>query len=189
MKNIYLIVGQSGSGKTTIVNCLEEKYGLKSIQSYTTRPKRSDDETGHIFISDEEYDKLTNIVANTEFCGYRYCVQAEQIDNNDLYVIDSVGVKTLKVLYKGIKKIKTIYISSDLTTRYERMRLRAQRSGKKYLEAVEESLNRIVNDVKAFYNYEHHKTPIDLMVFNNEGGNLDSITEKIYNFIQDCEKE
>lgn len=69
------------------------------------------------------------------------------------------------------------------------MRLRAQRSGKKYLEAVEESLNRIVNDVKAFYNYEHHKTPIDLMVFNNEGGNLDSITEKIYNFIQDCEKE
>lgn len=106
MKNIYLIVGQSGSGKTTIVNCLEEKYGLKSIQSYTTRPKRSDDETGHIFISDEEYDKLTNIVANTEFCGYRYCVQAEQIDNNDLYVIDSVGVKTLKVLYKGIKKNK-----------------------------------------------------------------------------------
>ena len=58
MNNIYLIVGCSGSGKTTIVNSLENKYGLKSIQSYTTRPKRSDDETGHIFISDEEYDKL-----------------------------------------------------------------------------------------------------------------------------------
>ena len=54
MKNCYLIVGQSGSGKTTIMTTLEEKYELKSIQSYTTRPKRSDGETGHIFISDEE---------------------------------------------------------------------------------------------------------------------------------------
>ena len=68
MKNCYLIVGQSGSGKTTIVNTLEEKYGLKSIQSYTTRPKRSENETGHTFISDEEYDKLENIVACTDYC-------------------------------------------------------------------------------------------------------------------------
>ena len=62
---IYLIVGRSGSGKTTIAEELERKYGLKSIQSYTTRPKRSDNETGHIFVSDEEFDKLTDMVAYT----------------------------------------------------------------------------------------------------------------------------
>ena len=33
MKNIYLIVGCSGSGKTAITEKLEELYNLKSIQS------------------------------------------------------------------------------------------------------------------------------------------------------------
>ena len=37
---IFLIVGCSGSGKTTITEQLEQKYGLKSIQSYTTRKPR-----------------------------------------------------------------------------------------------------------------------------------------------------
>ena len=190
MENCYLIVGQSGSGKTTIVNTLEVKYGLKSIQSYTTRPKRSDGETGHIFISDEEYDKLENIVACTEFCGYRYCATAKQIDENDLYVIDPDGVESLKTLYKGDKQFKIIYIKSDITTRYERMRLRSQQSGKKYLEAVEESLSRVVNDSEKFYKYEHNETPIDLLVINNSwDNNLAPIADKVYSFIQNCEKE
>ena len=50
---IFLIVGCSGSGKTTITEQLEQKYGLKAIQSYTTRQPRYDGETGHIFVSDE----------------------------------------------------------------------------------------------------------------------------------------
>ena len=40
-KNLYLIVGASGSGKTTVANALEEKYGYKQLQSYTTRPMRT----------------------------------------------------------------------------------------------------------------------------------------------------
>ena len=118
MNNIYLIVGCSGSGKTTIVNALEEKYGLRSIQSYTTRPKRSENETGHTFISDEEYDKLENIVACTEFCNYKYCATAEQIDENDLYVIDPTGVESLKSFYEGDKEFKIIYIKKRRTNKY-----------------------------------------------------------------------
>ena len=53
MNNIFLIVGCSGSGKTTITEQLEMKYGLKSIQSYTTRLPRYDGETGHTIISNE----------------------------------------------------------------------------------------------------------------------------------------
>ena len=67
MNNIFLIVGCSGSGKTTITEQLEMKYGLKSIQSYTTRPPRYDGEIGHTFISTEEFDKLVDICAYTEF--------------------------------------------------------------------------------------------------------------------------
>ena len=189
MKNCFLIVGQSGSGKTTIVNTLEVKYGLKSIQSYTTRPKRSDGETGHIFVSDEEYDKLENIVACTEFCNYRYCATAEQIDECDLYVIDPAGVESLKAFYKGGKRFKIIYIKSDITTRYERMRFRSQKSGKQYLESVEETLNRIVHDSAKFYKYEHEETPIDLVVNNGWNDDIPHVAEQIYRFIEQCEKE
>ena len=189
MKNCYLIVGQSGSGKTTIVNALEEKYGLKSIQSYTTRPKRSDNETGHIFISDEEYDKLENIVACTEICNYRYCATAEQINESDLYVIDPAGVESLKAFYKGNKQFKIIYIKSDITTRYERMRFRSQKSGKQYLKSVEETLNRIVHDSAKFYKYEHEETPIDLVVNNGWNDDIPHVAEQIYRFIEKCEKE
>ena len=81
---IFLIVGCSGSGKTTITEQLEQKYGLKSIQSYTTRPKRSEDEKGHIFVSDSEVPPKTDMVAYTEFAGNRYCATAEQVEDNDL---------------------------------------------------------------------------------------------------------
>lgn len=188
MKNCYLIVGCSGSGKTTIAESLGNKYGLKSIQSYTTRPKRYENETGHIFISDEEYDKLTDIVACTDFSGFRYCATAEQINENDLYIIDPAGVESLKVFYSGNKKFKIIYISSDLTTRYERMRFRSQKSGKMYLESVDETLNRIVHDSAKFYKYEHNETPIDLIVNNGWNDNIAHITEQIYSFIQECER-
>lgn len=189
MKNCYLILGQSGSGKTTIVNALENKYGLKSIQSYTTRPKRNDEETGHIFVSDEEYDKLANIVACTSFCNYRYCAVAEQIDENDLYVIDPTGVESLKTFYEGNKQFKVIYIKSDITTRYERMRFRSQKSGKQYLESVEGALNRIVHDSAKFYKYEHEETPIDLVVENGWNDDIPHVAEQIYRFIEQCEKE
>ena len=100
MKNIYLIVGCSGSGKTTITEQLEQKYGLKSIQSYTTRKPRYDGESGHTFVSDEEFDKLTDMVAYTEFAGNRYCAIAEQVENNDLYIIDPKGVDFFMKSYK-----------------------------------------------------------------------------------------
>lgn len=187
MNNIYLIVGKSGSGKTTIVKSLENHYNLKSIQSYTTRPKRYEDETGHIFITDKEYDRLTHVVASTEFDGYRYCATADQIENSDLYIIDPAGIDSIRAFYEGNKNLKVIYISSDVTTRHERMIFRSQHSGKKYLDAVDESLNRIVKDAEIFYKYEHNEVPIDLIVNNGWNGELNKIVDQIYKFIVECE--
>ena len=134
-KNIYLFVAQSGCGKTTITESLENNHDLKSIQSYTTRPQRCNGETGHIFVSDEEFDKLENLVAYTLFNNYRYATTAEQVDTHDLYVIDPKGVEYFKEHYKGEKGIKIIYLTSPLTTRYERMVVRAKHSGASNLDA------------------------------------------------------
>lgn len=187
MNNIFLIVGCSGSGKTTITEQLEQRYGLKSIQSYTTRPPRFDGETGHIFISDEEFDKLTDIVAYTEFAGNRYCATAEQVEQNDLYVIDPKGVEYFKQSYKGEKQIKVIYIESNVTTRYERMKNRYEAVGNEYLKAVDMSLGRIKNDTTEFYNYVHKQVEIDFICKNNKGNKLESVVDKIYEYICSCE--
>ena len=67
-KYIVLIVGESGSGKSTICDELTKRYGLKQVKSYTTRPRRSEDEDGHTFISDEEFKELEGI------CGQLVCL-------------------------------------------------------------------------------------------------------------------
>ena len=188
-KYIFLIVGCSGSGKTTITEQLEQRYGLKSIQSYTTRPKRYGNETGHTFVSDEEFDKLTDMVAYTEFDSKRYCAIAEQVENNDLYVIDPKGIDFFMKSYKGNKIPKVIFISSDLTTRYERMVRRAEVKGSTYIEAVDIALGRIKNDVNEFYDYIHNRASIDYIVNNNQNDNLNNVVNKIYEYICSCERE
>ena len=186
---IFLIVGCSGSGKTTITEQLEQKYGLKSIQSYTTRPKRYEDESGHTFVSDEEFDKLTNMVAYTEFAGNRYCATAEQVEDNDLYIIDPKGVDFFMKAYKGSKTPKIIFISSNLTTRYERMVGRAETKGKSHQEAIESSLTRIVNDAGEFYDYIQGQAWIDYVCKNNSNDKLEDVVDKIFDHISSCESE
>ena len=188
-KYIFLIVGCSGSGKTTITEQLEQRYGLKSIQSYTTRPKRYEDESGHTFVSDEEFDKLTDMVAYTEFAGNRYCATAEQVENNDLYIIDPKGVDFFMKAYKGSKTPKIIFISSNLTTRYERMVERAETKGKSHQEAIELSLTRIANDASEFYDYIQGQAWIDYVCKNNSNDKLEDVVDKIFDHISSCESE
>lgn len=188
MRHIFLIIGCSGSGKTAITEKLEEMYHLKPIQSYTTRPPRYDGETGHTFVSNEEFDELTDYVAYTEFAGYRYCATSEQVENNDLYVIDPKGVKFFMKSYTGKKTPKIIYINSDLNVRYERMVKRAEENGDDFITAVDKALGRIKTDVVEFYDFTHNKAHVDFVVRNNKNDNLNQIVDRIYDYICDCER-
>lgn len=184
MNTIFLIIAPSGAGKTTLAGQLEKMYGLQSIQSYTTRPPRYDGETGHIFVSDEEFDKLKDMVAYTEFCGHRYCATAEQVENNDLYVIDPKGAEYFRQAYHGDKQIKTIYIRSDASTRENRMTLRAEKGGKPHSEAFDESLSRIKNDFFEFRDYETGNIVPDFTVTNNEDDDIAYVAEKVFTYIK-----
>lgn len=121
MKNIYCIVGPSGCGKTTVSKRLEMDYGLRAVASYTTRPPRYPDEEGHIFVSDEVFDGLGELCAFTEYNGYRYGVTPRIIDENDIYVIDPYGLRTLLEHYHGEKSIKSIRLMCDTETLKLRM--------------------------------------------------------------------
>ena len=181
LNNLYLIVGQSGSGKSTIADKLEKKYGLKQVLSYTTREPRYEGEDTHEFISEEEFDELTDIVAFTEFNGHRYCATSEKLDGCDTYIIDPAGVDTLRCYYHT-KPLKIIYIKVTAPLRYERMKERA--SGE-LMERVESALERIGYDAHEFYNYEHGLVNIDFTVKNE--GDVDEAVEKVYEYIQTAE--
>ncbi|MBR8535399.1 hypothetical protein KDU71_07490 [Carboxylicivirga sediminis] len=92
------IVGESGSGKTMLAEHMEEKYGIKMIESRTTRPPRHEDEKGHTFVSDEEFDtyEQDDMLAFTKFGDYRYCCLKKDIEQINTYVIDEHGLKYLK---------------------------------------------------------------------------------------------
>lgn len=120
-KPLYLFVGRSASGKTTVANILESVGKYNQLQSYTTRPKRTEDEVGHIFISDKEFDKLENIIGYTEYNGHRYCSTVEQLDAADLYVIDVPGVETLLERYQNDRPVVVVYFDTNIRTRIDRM--------------------------------------------------------------------
>lgn len=118
---LYLFVGRSASGKSTIASILETQYGFSQVQSYTTRDKRCATETGHVFISDSEFDELQNVIGYTEYDGHRYCSTKEQLDEALIYVVDTAGVETLLERYQSERPIIIFYFDATVRTRIDRM--------------------------------------------------------------------
>jgi len=116
---IITITGPSGSGKTFAAEFIEEVYGILMIQSWTDRPKRYENENGHTFISKEEFDKLdvNDMIALTNFGGYRYCCLKSDVKDINTYVIDDKGVDYLEEHYKDVYDIVKIYINRPLSER------------------------------------------------------------------------
>ena len=112
MKNIYLIVGPSGSGKSSVARELEKRYGFGEIQSYTERPRRYPDEPGHTFVTPEEFDAAGKMCAFTRYNGYHYGVPQSVVDADEsvTYVIDPTGVKYMREHYSGNKGVIVIGI-------------------------------------------------------------------------------
>lgn len=161
-KNLYCILGYSGSGKTSLCQAVEQA-GHKQIPSYTTRKPRTPDETGHIFVSDKEFEQLENIVAYADYRGAKYGVTAQQIDNTDydLYVVDYTGLKYLRQNYKGNRKIVSIYLHADIPTVFERLSERY--SEMPVVSRTELVLKRLSDDIVEFHSA---KSDCDYTIFN-----------------------
>lgn len=138
-KPLFLFIGKSASGKTTIANMLEKREGMKQVQSYTTRPPRFEGETGHKFITDEECNELEDIIASTLYNGYWYCATLEQINEADIYVIDVTGAREL--LHNSNKINRNINIIYFDVSVYERIKRMRERGG-----TDTQILSRLMND-------------------------------------------
>lgn len=127
-KKIFLVAGRSGSGKDKLVNMMANKYNLKVLKSYTTRPKRQGEGNTHIFISEDEVSKYQGeIIAETFINGAMYFATQSQLKETDFYIIDPIGINMIRTLIDDGTLINNdevelivIYIYVPESTRYER---------------------------------------------------------------------
>lgn len=122
---LILIVGASGSGKTTIAKELE-KMDYNVIKSYTTREPRGKNEWGHTFIKKaigHEIKMNKNMIAFKNLYDYEYWATKDQYQGKgtSIYVIDPEGAKQVQANVKDAEVV-TIFLMAEEVTRLRRMR-------------------------------------------------------------------
>ena len=122
---LIVLVGKSGTGKTRTARRLEKRYGLKEAESYTTRPARSKQESGHTFIAEEAFDQIPKdeMMAYLEYRGYRYCATRALLNASDLYIVHPEGYQTLRERYRD-RPMLCIKLTAPKEIREARMRER-----------------------------------------------------------------
>lgn len=144
---------------------------MKSIESYTTRPPRYEGETGHIFVSDKEYETMKNdMVAYTVFNGYKYWATNKQVEDADIYIIDPAGVEYFKKHYKGNKQVVTVELLAQKKVRYKRMRGRG--------DSLRQTIKRLRHDKMAF------KDTDAMITINANINDVDKVAKNLIQAVQ-----
>lgn len=120
---LLLVLGRTASGKDSLVCKLCERTKLKSITSYTTRPRRENEGDTHIFTTEDVYEQMQTegrVAAYTEIAGYHYWTTVDQLYDNDVYIIDYRGVQTLRELNLPNLRFVTVFVNTPDKVREER---------------------------------------------------------------------
>ena len=124
---LLCVMGESSSGKDSLISKLCERTGHTAICSYTTRPKRDKEGDTHIFVDDAIYEKMLSegkIAAFTEISGFKYWTTIGQLYQHSYYIIDPVGLNTLQSLNLPNLRIVSVYINVPEDTRKQRAKAR-----------------------------------------------------------------
>lgn len=92
---LFLLVGRSGSGKSSLAQSLNEAYGLTISRSYTTRPPRTRDDNEYVFLPKDEFEKKS-LCDSTNYNGQFYGIDTEGLDAADIHVCDPNGITNIQ---------------------------------------------------------------------------------------------
>lgn len=152
MKTVFLIVGESSSGKDSLVAKLCNETGLKQLVSYTTRSRRENEGDTHIFIDVNDVKEYVNdIIAYTCISDNEYFATIKQLYESDIYIIDATGIDYMKSIakHKGVDDIHfvTIYINTP-------SELRKERALNQRHDDPEVYFNRVLSEQEQFTNFK-----------------------------------
>lgn len=126
MKNIYVLTGMSGVGKTTVINEILKTGLFCYPQMYTTRPIRKHIIDGKIYIDEDSYEKLPHKVVEFIYNRHKYAITDSEVQKANIFDLAPSGFRSLKENYNGDKKIIIIYVWIDEYERIKRMKERGE---------------------------------------------------------------
>lgn len=179
LSKIIVLVGASGSGKSTIGKELE-KHGVRNLLSFTTREQRSGEQhmVDYRFIGDVELGHqilLDNVVEMTKYNGNTYGLLKRDVDyimssGSDVYFIcDKNGAEQISKMYP--EQCTQFFIKIDMETMMDRMLKRG--------DDVDSVLKRIYHA----YIKDELKAPLGSFVLNSKYFNAVENAECILNCI------
>lgn len=145
---MIVIIGESGSGKSSVEKELEKNHNYHRVITYTTRPKREGEQDGkdYYFVNDNSFLNLAShefFVETTSFKGWYYGTPKDSCNEDSVIVVNPHGLRQLKS--KGIK-FTSFYIK---VPREDRMIKMLQRG-----DDIEEAYRRSLSDVGMFTGIE-----------------------------------
>lgn len=181
---IYVLIGKTASGKTTIIDYISKEKWINPIVTYTTRPPRKgekDGETYH-FVTKEKFEELIQSGFFAEYRSYKTIAglwyygssfDSYDTDEDKLIILNPEGYYQIKK-YLDSDVIRSIYIYSNIKT----IKNRLQKRGDKKDEAE----RRIESDLADFKGLEFE---VDKIIYNNEGDNIDDVVSKVLSYISE----
>lgn len=178
-KNLIILTGQSGAGKTTIAKEILKKHkGGKKFVNHTSRKKRSGEHRGreYNFVSKKEFEKM---IKNFEFFewakvygnyyGNSKKLLEECCDKNKFCIIttDIQGAKTFK---KKLKNAKILFITVSQKELLRRLKERGDKE-----EDIKIRLKIAEKELKEAQKFKY--------IIENKKGKLKQAVDKIYKIL------
>lgn len=180
---IIVLIGASGSGKSTIENELVKNYKFSKIVSCTTRKHREGEENGrdYYFISNARFLKMLDEGQFAEYDEYSQSrfygtLKRDYVCDklNRVVVLTPNGFRQLKKNCPN-EKIFSVLVNANLGTRIKRY---IDRCGvdKFNFDDKNEIMSRVERDFGMFLGMEKE---VDLVINNNEGTDIKELAKEV----------
>lgn len=184
---IVVLIGASGSGKSSIEKVLADKYGYDKIISYTTRPARNGELNGidYNFIDNTTFSEMLKNNLFAEYDEYSQnrlygTLRSDYTDGNKVVVLTPNGFRKIKQNCKT-DNVFTVLVDASLGTRVKRYIDRCGVNEFNF-DDKNEIASRVERDFGMFLGIEKE---VDMVINNDEGEDISSLAEKIHALCQE----